>query len=496
MVSQKTKFLKYLQPLAITVLLSTFLFLNGSAQLKDDCISVQEIEIPFNSKEITHNTNEEDAYNYNLIYYTDEDEYSFWYKLNITENCDLKFSVLPSNETDEYDFMIYKFSKLSFCEAVVNNKVSPLNTTEYEFEKKVNTNHTLLPNQKTIQVKKGENYYISIVNIIGEDCGHRLFIDACDNSVILNAVKKPCFKFYQPHELSTNLNSPNLNNTAEKTHDKLTNNEQLNNKLPKSNTIANPSNKDNLKIDENIDNTATSDIIIVEDSVLVSGFVRDNDNSHKIDALISFEDDVTGEIISFHANANDGYKISLERSRSYKLTCSSLGYYSITGMIEFLKPSVYDFYLLKIKEGSSFITENINFYPNTYALKEESFIELDALANYLKRNPDLVIEVEGHTADNIPINSPNPEYLFLGQEWNFLGSKVDLSLHRAESVQHYLFTQGIAKNRVTIKGYGDKYKLDDSTTSNITSNINERIEIKIIQRDVPKNLEHHHQSPN
>ncbi len=349
--------------------------------VSDDCITVQTIEVPFSDAQFV--TNSKNNQNYNLVYYGDNDEYTFWYKLIITENCALQFDVEPSTPGDDYDFMLYKFTSTNFCEAMVDNLILPLNETQYS--SKSNSEYpnqsSITSSSRNIKVKAGETYYISVMNIYGEDCGHRLSIDACGSSVVLNSVHKPCFIFSQPSVAapvsSTTSNAKNRSSPSS-TSDKLAN---------------------------------QGDTIIVDDFVSIDGVVRDNDNGHPINAKLTFVDEVNGNTFYAEPNAFNGYQLNLERGRRYQITCEAFGYYPINGVIEFLKPSTYDFYLLKIKEGKTFILSEILFYPSTYALKDDSYTELDKLVNYMTKNPMLKIQIEGHTAEITLSNKPNPNML-------------------------------------------------------------------------------------
>ncbi|MBL4624084.1 MAG: hypothetical protein JKY42_02930, partial [Flavobacteriales bacterium] len=57
------------------------------SSVKEDCITVQEITVPFDGKQFNIHSSEDQGKHYNLVYYADEDEYTFWYKLVITQNC-------------------------------------------------------------------------------------------------------------------------------------------------------------------------------------------------------------------------------------------------------------------------------------------------------------------------------------------------------------------------------------------------------------------------
>lgn len=90
---------------------------------------------------------------------------------------------------------------------------------------------------------------------------------------------------------------------------------------------------------------------------------------------------------------------------------------------------------------------NIQFEQSSYVLLPESGTELDELANVLKRHPDWIISIAGHT-DNVGDPHLN----------------LALSEYRAKVVANYLIRQGIAQSRMTSAGYGDTRPVDDNAT--------------------------------
>lgn len=84
------------------------------------------------------------------------------------------------------------------------------------------------------------------------------------------------------------------------------------------------------------------------------------------------------------------------------------------------------------------VFNNIIFDRSTAVLREKGRIELDRLIEEMKRNPDVVVVVEGHTCD---IGSAQ-DNLALGQR-------------RADAVKRYLVEQGIDAQRITAVSVGE-----------------------------------------
>ena len=96
------------------------------------------------------------------------------------------------------------------------------------------------------------------------------------------------------------------------------------------------------------------------------------------------------------------------------------------------------------------ITQQIHFEYNKDKIRPESFPVLNAVVEVLNNNPDIKLEVQGHT-DNRG-----------GAAYN-----KNLSNRRAASVKNYLVTHGITPGRLTSLGYGfDRPLVDNSTEQN------------------------------
>ncbi len=128
--------------------------------------------------------------------------------------------------------------------------------------------------------------------------------------------------------------------------------------------------------------------------------------------------------------------------------------------------------------NEKFVLENIYFgFDSTY-ITPQSAVELDKLAQLLKDNPEIKIEMGSHT-DSVA-----------SFEYN-----IDLSKRRAESTVNYLISKGISPDRLTSKGYGESQPIARNTNPDGTDNPvgrakNRRTEFKILEVGVvPKSIE-------
>ncbi len=427
----------------------------------EDCINVHQINLPFSQNQSVLGDN--------IVYYIPDEEFSFWYKLNILQDCEISFSILPSNPEDDYDYILYRFNKKNFCEELVNETVLPMNSTQYTQQniKEFASGQTrLIASQQSFKAKAGDQIFISVMNLVGEDCGHRLMLNANGVTKTINSVKKPCFIFSQPTVMDENYTA--------------------NNSLPSGKNDSSDLSSANLP-DESLKDLPEGAIVELHDSIYITGLVRDNETGKPITAKLFFKDVVDGSEFSTVSEGSKGYKIQLERGRKYELVCKSFGYYDIEGMIEFFKKSKYDFYMLRVKSGESFTAENIHFHPNTYAFKDDAYEQLEALYEYMEANPDVKIEVEGHTAGDNAVTAANPADKYLGEGWYFTGTAKKLSELRAEAVKKYLVARGIKASRIKTVGYGASKKLIPNPKNKEERAKNMRVEIKVIDDGKQKN---------
>jgi outer membrane protein OmpA-like peptidoglycan-associated protein len=94
-------------------------------------------------------------------------------------------------------------------------------------------------------------------------------------------------------------------------------------------------------------------------------------------------------------------------------------------------------------------------------LESATKANLDELAKTLKKYDDTNVLVEGHT-DNTGDDNYN----------------MKLSDKRAQAVEDYLVSQGVAKGRVTTKGYGESQPVGDNDTAS-GRQANRRVEVAI-----------------
>lgn len=140
-------------------------------------------------------------------------------------------------------------------------------------------------------------------------------------------------------------------------------------------------------------------------------------------------------------------------------------YYSDTLRVESMpekSPQIYRIGLKNIQKGQTLALKGIFFDVDDYQLKPESYPELQQLIAFLHLNPEVKIEISGHTDD-----IGNSQYNYR------------LSENRAFEVYKYLFLKHIKRERMEYKGYGkDRPLVPNDTDAGRARNRRTEIEIK------------------
>lgn len=168
----------------------------------------------------------------------------------------------------------------------------------------------------------------------------------------------------------------------------------------------------------------------------LTGKVQDKSTGKPLYAKISF----IGSNIEpvFTDSATGIFKIDLPEG-TYALKVEAQGYIPQARpvVIERGETKIENFSLLK--KGMRLIFRNIYFDMGKATIKPQSFAVLDSIAKMLKENPNIIVEIQGHTDD---VGS---------EEYN-----LELSQRRAEAVKNYLVqVHGIDPTRLIARGYGE-----------------------------------------
>lgn len=98
--------------------------------------------------------------------------------------------------------------------------------------------------------------------------------------------------------------------------------------------------------------------------------------------------------------------------------------------------------LVSIQGNKLVFLEDVRFDFDSFELTDDSILVLDGLASVLKKNPSIVLEIQGHTD---PVGS---------KEYN-----RDLAWRRAITVRRYLIDKGVPSTHLLPRSYGEEHLL-------------------------------------
>jgi len=181
----------------------------------------------------------------------------------------------------------------------------------------------------------------------------------------------------------------------------------------------------------------------------VKGNIFDAKTQKKLGAMFELIDLKNGDIVmtSFSDAVSGQFLVPLALNNEYALNVSKDGYMFYSEHYNLqqdssMKPMELNIPLQPIEAGGTVVLENVFFDTDKFQLKNESRVELQRLIEFMNFNKEVKIQISGHT-DNTGDKQKN----------------ITLSDNRAKAVTEYLISKGIAKERLTYKGYGDSKPL-------------------------------------
>jgi outer membrane protein OmpA-like peptidoglycan-associated protein len=203
----------------------------------------------------------------------------------------------------------------------------------------------------------------------------------------------------------------------------------------------------------------------------MKGKVFDALDHRLLKAQFELVDLETGRIIfsSFSDSLTGEFLVSIPVNRNYMLNVAKKAYlffsenFSLKNSFDADKPFLKDVPLQPMMIGNSVVLKNVFFDTDSYALKKESTVELKKVVRLLQTNPEIKIEIGGHTD-----NTGNLDY------------NQKLSESRAKAVVDYLISTSVKADRMVSKGYGMNIPVATNDTEEGRAQ-NRRTELKIIE---------------
>jgi len=171
------------------------------------------------------------------------------------------------------------------------------------------------------------------------------------------------------------------------------------------------------------------------------------------------------------ADENGEILLCLPMNANYAFNVSEPGFlfFSQSFQLKELKtletPEKMEIHLNRIKIGAEMNLYNIYFETDSFRILSSSETELEKLTFFLKNNPQLEVEIQGHTD-----NTGRPE------------SNLALSELRAKSVVEYLVLKGITATRLQFRGFGETNPVTTNQTED-GRKLNRRTTIKISKNE-------------
>ena len=184
-------------------------------------------------------------------------------------------------------------------------------------------------------------------------------------------------------------------------------------------------------------------------------------------SAVELTDIKTGNLLSKIQTDEDGnYLVTLPVGKDYAFNVNRKGYLFYSDNFSLQKNNsdaafVVNIPLQPIEKGATIVLKNIFFETGRFDLQNESKSELNKLVILLNDNPNLKIQIDGHT-DNV------------GQEKD----NLLLSANRAKAVVGYLLSKSINTQRLSYKGFGSSRPVAGNATEPGKA-LNRRTELSI-----------------
>lgn len=184
------------------------------------------------------------------------------------------------------------------------------------------------------------------------------------------------------------------------------------------------------------------------ETINIQGLIVQNDSTREtLEAEISIalgKDQQGGAKLK--SDASGQFKTILIPNETYSISIYKQGYFKFDTVIVAHQKNV-EFALSPLVNGKVFTLVSLNFDRGTSKINKESYHELNKFYELLKENPDLGVEVAGHTE----IGGISSQNLVLSQQ-------------RADNVKAYLVRRGIDESRLLATGYGSRHPLSKKNT--------------------------------
>lgn len=335
------------------------------------------------------------------------EENSIWYLITIPDSGSFTFDIETKNPNDDWDFLLYRYKKM-FCKRIAANKIIPIRT---------NLSRSPITG---LSVNSVQNFVGAGIN---ENFSKPLNVKKGEKYVlVVNNPKRAGGN----HTLKLHFPKKEL-------------------KEKETKHIVNERTIIQFKL-EVVDKEHLQPLL---SNVNISGLRK---QEIELKDVSKFETEILKKNHDILINASaKGFMLT---SKEYKISKNKL---EVNVQI-LLEP---------IAAGNRVNLKKIQFYGNRSDFLPTAKSSLNSLLLFMKNNPTVVIEVEGH------VNGPGKKNS---------KSYKELSYSRAYAVKAFLEKNEIDKERIDFKGYGNSKMLYPNPKSEYQQSANRRVEIKIISQ--------------
>lgn len=204
-----------------------------------------------------------------------------------------------------------------------------------------------------------------------------------------------------------------------------------------------------------------------EKVLFLKGKVTDEKGKVITDAKLEVKDLKTNEITQIEVDSSGEYVFAKAMENDQMVLVTKEGYFydSKTYRKDDEKigaATKVDFGVEQLKRGGTYKIKNLFFANRSFELNDEAKAEIMNLIRLMNENPDIRIEVAGHT-DNVGNDNDN----------------LNLSTNRARAVFDYISANGVDASRLRFKGYGELKPVASNDTEEGRAK-NRRTEIVIL----------------
>lgn len=335
----------------------------------------------------------------------EQEHHSAWYLLKIENTGELAFNIIPEDSTNDYDFVLYAYTDSLFCKQFSSGAISPIRSNISNNKKLKGT--TGIVSAPNLKDQSGEG--------LGNSYSNSLFVKQGEKYMLV------------------------VDNFSEN---------------GKGHTIE----------------------LAFTKSVVIKGEITSSENK-PLSAQVILSDKKGATVVETKSDVKGNYEIktNLKENQDYYLTYIGDAEFVETKTINTKELKTGNTFppiktvLVKLKKGEKYKLGNINFEGNTEVLLPSSFSSVESLYKLMKKNPKLVIQIEGHVNDPSKKSDKSNEYF-----------NQTLSTNRAKCVYTYLKNKGIAENRMLYVGLSNKFPLFSSPNNSAESEANRRVEINVV----------------